>query len=894
VIRGEAGIGKTALLDYARSRCAPASTLIARGIELEAGIPYVGLADLVRPVADRLARLPERQCATLSGVLGLEPPVTADRFAVAAATVNLLGVLADDAPLLVVVDDLQWLDRASVEALWFAGRRLAAEGVAMILAERTHERGIPLSGLDEIRLDGLDVASAEALIDERGAPGLGGALRRQLIEETRGNPLALIELSQRTELGERTLWARGVAPLPTGAALADGFGRAVRALPDETRQALVLLAVLGSVPPWVHGQALARLGLGVEVLDPAGDAGLVVLDGLGAAFTHPLVRAAAHGIATAGQRRRAHRAAAAVLAGSTAPNALERRAWHELAAGTAPTSDGELAGLVLRAAEEESGRTNFAIAGYLYRLLAELVPDDPRAVTWLVRAADGTRLSGGIEEAMALLRRALDCTTDAAARTGIEYSIHRVEMWRDTTAERCVGLVALADRTADPLLAALMLTDAAVAGADLDDPAVAMRLSERAVQRCGPGPVPLPVEVVHALLNTLHGRPGPCVELLTSLGSAATELDALGTELLHQLMLVVGMCQLSVEQTAAALEAVTQATEAARAADAVGILPFRLIRLAWIEYWSGDWTAALSHAHDGIRLAEDIGWASQVPVGLATLARVEAGLGLERECRLHASLARSTGSASAMRVCVAMADAALGLLELGRGEHQAAINHLETVARYCAQVDIVDTPLLSWSGDLVEALVRAGRRADAQAAADRLGRSSDGAGPTVRAVLARCRALLEPDRAEDHLRAAMAIHGEGGSPFERARTQLQFAEHLRRRRRRGAAHDLLTAADTTFRRLGAVDWSTRARSELRATGDRSVPAPQHSLSRVLTPQELQVSLAAGRGLSNRDVAAQLFLSVKTVEYHLGNTYRKLQIRGRPDLIRMVCNDDEGG
>lgn len=381
-----------------------------------------------------------------------------------------------------------------------------------------------------------------------------------------------------------------------------------------------------------------------------------------------------------------------------------------------------------------------------------------------------------------------------------------------------------------------------------------------------------------------------------SLQQRADEIDAidpLGSEMADQLSLVISLAMLSIEDIERSAALLERAVAGAREHSAVGLLPFRLGRLAWVYLWQGRWSAARACAHEALQLAESTGWENERPSSLATLARIEAVTGQSEQCRRHVTEAIAGAERMGGTPYQAYASTALGLLELSQGRHLGAIEALMVMDEFAQLNGIVDTPVLWWSSDLIEAYLGYGLPDEARRVLGRLERSlTTRPIATAAAVAARSRALLDPDNAADHLRDALGWHARAQVPFEEARTRLALGAHLRRRRQRAAARTHLNTALSVFDRLGAVDWAGKARHELQATGVR-LRGHDHSAGDFgcLTSQELQVALAVSRGLSNQQVADQLFLSVKTVEFHLSHVYDKLGVRRRAQLVLLAARQD---
>jgi DNA-binding CsgD family transcriptional regulator len=397
----------------------------------------------------------------------------------------------------------------------------------------------------------------------------------------------------------------------------------------------------------------------------------------------------------------------------------------------------------------------------------------------------------------------------------------------------------------------------------------------------------MPALVVRALTLAIEGEVETARTLLRRSEEHLAQWDPLASD---QILLVASLAWTSIEEPVEATSTLERAIRAAREASAFGLLPFQLSRLAFEQWHSGQWTAAYSNALDALALAEETGWQTEVPNSLVVLAAIEAAMGRTASCEEHAARAITLARKSGVAVIEAHAATALALLELGAGDALAAVRHLEFVGSFAADHGLGDPVLLNWAGDLVEALERAGEPDRARGVCEVVtAEAVRTRRPTQSAIAARCRGLLaETEQETDRAYAeAFAWHLQAAQPFQEARTRLQYGELLRRRRRRADARAELSVALNEFERLGADPWAERARSELRATGitakSRSEPSKPE-----LTPQELRVALVVSGGATNAEAAAQLFLSAKTVEYHLSSVYRKLGIRSRAQLIRTLA------
>lgn len=900
LITGEPGVGKSALLEDARGQAGDALVLSTVGAETESDIAYANLADICRPVLDRLDQLPARQAEALSAALALGNVRAGDRFAVAAATLSLLGVVATDQPVAVIVDDAQWVDYFSGVALAFAANRLDVEAVTLLVGMRAGGNS-PLAsvrGLSHLQLAGLDEPAARELLRSRGQR-LGSAVTGRLVAEAGGNPLALLELPKMLTPEELAIWSSGLDPIPIDSRLQEAFRERVRDLSDETQEALLLLATLGSLPYDVVERSMRAAGLPVAALEEAEVAGLLVdLDGR-LQFRHPLIRAAVYHHSPHLRRRRAHLLVAGALEHSDLPSALERRSWHLVAAGG--SADDAVADALADAAEDELSLSNFVVSSKLFERSAQLSSNPELLAPRLLRAADCARMAGAIESAQSLLGRASEVATKPEVTVAVQYYLWRIEMWRGSPRLGRDKLTELAELVApfNEEVAGRMFSDAALASMETGDVATASELSDRAMELVsGTTETPLSAVAVNALVQALQGK-SAARDLLRRHAARFDNLDPLSfskpstdrASANDQLSLVASLAHLALEEPNRAAELLDPAVAEARHASAVGVLPFRLGRLAWVQFWQGRWTTARATASEAAQLADDTGWLAEKPNSLAVMARIEAAMGLIDDCRRHAREADDLATERGTAPYSAYSRAALGLLEFSLGHDAAAVDHFEHVAEFAERTGLRDSPLMWWSGDLIEAYARQGRLADAARTLERLKTGlSDANRPVAASVLARSCALLDPDAAEAHLMEALEVTNGSSMPFERARTELLLGVHLRRQRRQRTSQQHLQSALATFERLGAAPWRRQAQAELEAAGVRLADDRRPDLTQ-LTPQEFQVAQNVSQGMSNREIAAAMFLSVKTVEYHLGHAFHKLGVHRRAQLAILMAQHD---
>jgi DNA-binding CsgD family transcriptional regulator len=874
VVRGEPGIGKSALLHYAVECAEDLRLLKGGGIESESELAFAALHRILLPVLDEVDRIPEPQADALRGAFGLSPGRASDRFLIGVGVLSLLSESADEQALLCVVDDAQWLDGASADALAFAARRLEAEGVVLLFAARDGEAPA-LDGLRELRLAGLDGDAADALLAAELSPGL----RDRLVESTRGNPLALIELSaalKPDQLAGRELLP---APLPIGAALENAFLERVRGLPQHSQTLLLLAAVDDTGDLGTVLRAACQLGVDDEALDPAEAAGLLRVAMGVLEFRHPLVRSAVYQAAPFNERRAAHLALARVLVHE---QDADRRAWHRAAAVTAPND--EVADELERTSERARRRSGYAAAAAALERAAELTSNEEERAGRLVAAAHSAWSAGNAQRAGVLLDQATPFASDPCLLADIDHLRGSFARALGTVADSCTILMAGSKSIADtdPAKAIEMLLDAAMAAEYAGDVPRLIEIGRRAQGLSG-------LDGYSEFARVLVAGMGGMLEADTERGSEflrrAVKLGADDPErLLYAALAAEYLGDITTEHALAA-----RAVSLNRRQGRVGSLPVALEMLATAEAWSGRYAAAATDATEGLRILRDTGQAASAPDFLAFLALHAAVQGREDECRAHAGEALERATALGLGLPAAEASHALALLDLGLGRPAEAFERLHALA---GAAPGAGHPRLAhlYVADLVEAAVLAGRADAAETALSASERWIEHSGaPPMLALLARCHGQLTAgEAAARHFAEALRLHAGHDRPFERARTELLYGEALRRARRRLEARAHLRAALETFERLGAVPWEERARRELRASGE-TARKRDPSTADELTPQELQIARFVGEGATNRQIAAQLFLSPRTIDYHLRKIFRKLEISSRAELIKLSAD-----
>jgi DNA-binding CsgD family transcriptional regulator len=876
VLLGDAGIGKTALLDYAAGQAEERQMVVirVRGIESEAEVAFGGLLGVSRPLFQHLDSLAEPHAKALRGALGLTSQGTAPvggRLIIAAATLSLVAAAAERRPLLVLVDDANWLDGPSGDALFFAAKRLDADAVAILFAARI----LDSAGLEEVHVGGLEVGEAQELLGATCHPDVV----RTLVEHTGGNPLALLELPRTLSEAQR----QGAEPLNEPATLSEhlvrAFAHRVTNLGEDARRALLIAAAsdTGDVPTILN--ALELLDLHSSSLEAAEDNELIRLAGAVLEFQHPLVRSATYHGAAPSERRRAHRALADALAGQDD----EREAWHRAAAAFG--QDERAASLLDATAERSRARAAYAVAAAAHERAAGL-GDEARRSDRLRLAADAAWHAGATARASQLIDDALGGVATAEARGELVALRARMELYCGDQRRAYRWFVEAADlvEPTNSERAAEIVADAISAGIQTGGSELATAAERLQRSRAARDPF------VELLL-------GQALVMAGSFGGTATGIE----RLLQSVAALSGgkiVPESSFEFLAAARaywvvgrnsEAASLAREGvwrARNGQAAGLLPQLLRILAIAEYDRGDWAGARAAAAEAAELAPELGQSSIQCAALALLAEVEAAVGDRDACEDHAREGSDIAVALGLDLFRERAERALGRLQLVRGELDAAAAQLEEVASRLARSENHELNV-SPLPDLVEVYVRLGRSDEASEALARLESLTNPAFPGEEALFERSRGIAADDASfSAHFHRALELHESDLFPLELARTELCFGERLRRTGDRRAAREHLEEAAGAFVGLGALAWVKRADDELRATGQRlrrRGPVERD----FLTPREAQIADEVAQGKSNREVAAALYLTPKTVEFHLTRIYRKLGVRSRSELVRKL-------
>ena len=874
ILRGEAGVGKSALLEYLLARASGCRLASAVGVESEMELPFAGLHQLCAPLLDHLPRLPDPQSDALRTAFGLGTGQPPDRFLVGLAVLSLLAEAAEDKPLICVIDDAQWLDVVSAHTLLFVARRLLAERIALVFAVRDPSNGLELTGLEELVVRGLANGDARALLDSAIVGPVDERVRHRIIAETRGNPLALLELPRGLTPAELAGGFGLPRPQPLASRLERGFFRRLEPLPIDTRRLLLTAAAEPVGDATLLWRALERLGIGENAAAPAEEAGLIELGAL-VRFRHPIVRAAAYRAASPHERQNAHRA----LAEATDPDVdPERRAWHRAHAAIGPDEvvAGELEALAARA----QARGGIAAAAAFLARATELTPDPAQRGTRALAAAQAKFDAGAPGAALELLITADLAPLDERHRALLARLRAQITFTR-TRGKEAVPLLLAAAQRLQPVNAGLAretyleaLTAAIFAGRlggsrDLHAVATAVRTAPA---------VPGPPRAIDLLLDGLatrytDGYAAGLAPLRQALDAFARG-DAPGDGGLRWLFMAWPAAHETWDD-AIWDQLTTRSVTLARESGALMVLPTFLLYRAAVHIYAGEFAAASVLTAEAEAIVEATGttrWQGTSLLLAAWRGQEEATLQMA-DASVQTATARGEGRA------ICMAELSRAVLYNGLGRYQDALAAAQRGSEY------EDFGMFNWPlTELVEAAVRAGRVDVAVSALPRLEeRTSEAGTDWALGIQARSRALIDAGENADSLyREAIERLGRTRIVVHRARAQLVYGEWLRREGRRLDAREQLRAAHDLLSHVGADAFAERARRELVATGE-TVRSRKAEPRYELTPQEAQVARLAVDGCTNPEIGAQLFISPRTVEYHLRKVFTKLDIRSRKEL-----------
>jgi DNA-binding CsgD family transcriptional regulator len=876
VLRGEAGVGKSALLDYLSGRLAGWQVARAVGVESEMELAYAALHQLCGPMLDHLDRLPVPQRDALATVFGRSAGAPPDRFLVGLATLTLFAEVAEREPLVCIVDDAQWLDHASAQILGFVARRVLAERIAVVCAARTGAGDDVLAGLPVLPVHPLGDSDARALLLANVPGPLDAAVCDQIVTESHGNPLALLELPRTWNVAGLAGGFGLPSSHPVAGRIEQSYVRRLRLLPSDT-QLLVLTAAAEPLGDCVllH-RAAGTLGIDIAAAGPAQDGGLLALGGR-VEFAHPLVRSAAYHSAATDDRHRVHRALADATVAETDP---DRRAWHR--ARATPGPDEEVAAELERSAGRAQARGGVAAAAAFLQRSAELTVDPARRAERALAAAQASSQAGAFDAALALLATAEAGPLDErqSARVGL---VRGQLAFVAGPASDAPPLLLQAARRLEPIDVDLAretyLTAwgaASVAAGQAAGRGVLLEIC-RAVRALPPGP----------------GAPRPLDLLLDGLARLTTDGHAAATPVLQRA--AAALADIPVEDVlrwgwmaTAASNAIwdndgahaisARQVQLIRDAGALAGLPLYLSALGLASAWMGDFAGASSN----IAEADSVAAATGSHFAPYTLLRLRALQGREAEASAAIEQAAAGGPSAALYAQWAAAVLYNGLAryqEAAGSARQATSNTFE----YWVSV---------WAlPELVEAAMHIGDAELARDALERLAETTQPAGTDFAlGIEARSRALLSDGTgASDLYREAVERLSRTRLRPELARAHLLYGEWLRREGRRVEAREQLRTAHHLFDAIGMEAFAERARRELLATGEKARKRSAGTREE-LTPQEEQIARLAREGLSNPEIGAQLFVSARTIEWHLRNVFAKLGITSRRQLPTALPED----
>jgi DNA-binding CsgD family transcriptional regulator/tetratricopeptide (TPR) repeat protein len=878
VVRGEPGVGKTALLDYLAKQASGCRVARASGVESEMELAFAGVHQLLAPTLDRLERLPGPQREALRTAFGMNAGSAPDRFLVGLATLSLLADAAEEHPLVCLVDDEQWLDHASAQVLAFVARRLVAESVGLVFAAR--DPGEELAGLPELVVEGLGEADARALLEATLTGPLDARVRDRIVAETSGNPLALLELPRGLTPAEL---AGGFAlpdALPLSGRIEESFRRRLDALPVDTR---VLVQVAAAEPvgnPVLVWRAAGRLGIGTHAGTPAAEAGLLEV-GARVQFRHPLARSAAYRSASLPERQQAHRALAEVTDPELDP---DRRAWHRAHAALGPDED--VAAELERSAGRAQARGGLAAAAAFLQRAVALTVDPARRGERALAAAQASLQAGAFDTALGLLATAEGGPLDEFQRARVDLVRAHVAFASGLGSD-APPLLLKAARRLEPFdleLARetyLIAWVAAVFAGHLAGAGDLLKIC-RAIQALPPPPTaPRPLDLLLdglALLIT-DGHAAAAA----TLQRAAKELTTIPVEDVLRWGWSATAASDAVWDHEGTRAIAERHGQLVREVGALAQLPLPLAALGDVAVWSGDFAGAASLVAETESVATATG--SRYPPSIALRLLALQGKETDAAALIASTIEQAAGGGQGLAATNAHWGAAVLYNGLGRYEEAASAAQRATSDTFEPYVSMWALP------ELVEAAVRAGEAELARDALEQLAETTQPCGTDwALGIEARSRALLSDGAAADGLyREAIDRLSRTQLRPELARAQLLYGEWLRREGRRIDAREQLRTAHEVLVAIGMEAFAERARRELLATGEK-VRKRSAETRDELTPQEEQIARLARDGLSNLEIGTRLFISARTVQYHLGKVFTKLDISSRGQLGRVLPSD----
>jgi DNA-binding NarL/FixJ family response regulator len=872
VLRGAPGTGKTALLDYAAERAEGYRVIRAVGVEWEMELPFAGLHQLCGALLDRLDRLPHPQRDALATAFGVSSGAQPDRFLISLAALSLLSEAAEELPLLCLIDDTQWLDRSSAQVLAFVARRLQAEPLVLVFAVREPLEVDELARLPSERLERLSDAHArELLASVIGAP-LDARVRARILAEARGNPLALLELPRESSPAEHAGGFDIPGELPVQSRIEASFRRRVQQLPTDTQRLLLLAAAESTGEPALLWRSAAELGIAIEAVAAVDGDGMLEL-GARVAFRHPLLRSAIYRAAPAEDRRAAHRALAAATDAEADP---DRRAWHLAQAALGPDED--VADELERSAGRARARGGVAASAAFLQRAAALTVDPGAQARRSLQAAGAKQLAGAPEEALTLLSAAADGPLDEFDRAMIRRLDGQIALDLRRGGDAVPLLLDAARRleSLDPGLARETYLEALRAASVAGRLGGSMLAAAEAARNAPPRPgAPTAIDLLldGLAVRFTDGYAAGAPALKRALAAVRDEGRRAGENVRWPWIARRVAPDLFDDDTWQALA--TRNVQIARDTGALAVLPLALNLLSLLRCFEGKLAAAAAILEEADEIADATG-TTPIVFGRVLLAgcRGDETQGLSQiEAGERAATARGEG------VVLTFGEHARALLHNGLGQHAAALAPAQRAS------DRDELMLSVWSlPELVEAATRCGRIELATAAVERLAERTRAAGTDLALGMeARVRALVSEDvLAEELHREAVDRLARCRFALDLARAHLLYGEWLRREQRRVDARQQLRTAHEMFAAMRAEAFAERARQELLATGE-TVRARTPDTRAELTSQEGRIAQLARDGLSNPEIAARLFISSRTVQYHLRKVFAKLDISSRNQL-----------
>ena len=881
VVRGEAGIGKTALLGYAAERAEGCRVLQAVGVESEMELPFAGLHQLCTPLLAGLDRLPPPQRDALGTAFGLTSGARPDRFLVGLAVLSLLSDGAEERPFLCLIDDVQWLDQSSLQVLAFVARRLEAESIVLVFAVRESGELDALAGLPELQLEGLTDAHARELLASVVSGPLDERVGERIIAETHGNPLALLELPHGSSPADLAGGFALTAALPLPGRIEESFRRRVERLPAASQRLLLVGAAEPTGDPTLLWRAAERLDLGPEAVGPAEAAGLLTL-GDRVTFRHPLLRSTIYRAASPEERRNAHQALAAATDPELDP---DRRAWHRAQAAVAPDED--VASELERSADRARARGGLPAAAAFLERSAALTPDPAHRAGRELNAAQIKHEAGAPTAALKLLAAADDGPLDKLQRARLErlraqlaFALRRgsdAPPLLLTAAKRLEPLDAgLARETFLEALAAAIFAGRLGSGCGVLEVAEAARAAPAA---------PQPAPTIDLLLDGLASRftvgyAAGVLPLRQALAAVSRD-EGHSEDDIHWLWLA---CRIAPDlwEDETWHELATRQLQVAREAGALSVLPLAATYRAGVHVHAGEFAAAAALIEEADAITEATG---NAPLGYTSLV-LAAWRGREAEALELIEASREDAAGRGEGRAITLAEYATAVLYNGLGRYREALAAAEGASEH------EDLGLFGWA--LIELVEAAARDHEPQLAAEALELLSERTGLTgtdwALGIEARSRALLDEGQgAEDLYLEATERLARCRIRVHLARAHLLYGEWLRRENRRIDARESLRTAHELFSTMGAEAFAERAARELLATGEKARKRTADTRGQ-LTAQETQIAELAREGHSNPEIGAQLFISPRTVEYHLHKVFTKLEISSRNELQRVLPSE----